>query len=111
MEEEVKLKRLSSRQIEALEFIKSFIEGNGYAPSVRQLATGLNLKSTSTAHGYFDRLTKYGYITKGDAKSPRTIKVIGEPPTIEVLRAENEQLRAEVEELKNRLLQEEDTND
>lgn len=110
--EEVKVKRLSVRQVEALIFIKSFIEKNGYGPSVRELATGLNLRSSSTAHGYFDRLKKYGYII-WDAKSPRTVKVIGDPPVaeeVQKLREEVATLRAENAELKLRLPQEEDAN-
>ena len=55
-----------------LECIESFIEANGYAPSVREIGRAVDLKSTSTVHGHLNRLEKKGLLHR-EAMKPRTI--------------------------------------
>ena len=55
-----------------LEYIESFIEANGYAPSVREIGRAVDLKSTSTVHGHLNRLEKKGLLHR-EAMKPRTI--------------------------------------
>lgn len=59
-----------------LEYIKENIRKNGYSPSIRDICTALNIKSTSTVHTCLDRLEKKGYIQKENGKS-RTLRVEG----------------------------------
>ena len=68
---------LTRRQREVLEYLKTYIHKNGYAPCVRDICSALDLKSTSTAHAHLTKLEKKGYITRDPAK-PRTIMVIGD---------------------------------
>lgn len=68
-------KSLTRRQTEALEFIKSFVASKGYPPSVRELAGGLNLQSSSTAYCILEQLVRKGYITKGS--NPRELQIVG----------------------------------
>ncbi|SHI00496.1 transcriptional repressor LexA [Sporanaerobacter acetigenes] len=66
---------LSQKQIEILEFIKREIQLKGYPPAVREICSGVNLKSTSTVHGHLEKLEKKGYIRK-DPTKPRAIEVL-----------------------------------
>lgn len=66
---------LSSKQLDVLGFIKSQIQLKGYPPSVREICTAVDLKSTSTVHGHLTTLEKKGYIRK-DPSKPRAIEVL-----------------------------------
>jgi repressor LexA len=66
------MEKLSQKQIKILDFLKQFIKEKGYAPSVREICTAVGLKSTSTAHGYLERLEMKGFIKK-DPQRPRTL--------------------------------------
>lgn len=70
------------KQIEKdiLDYIKTTINDEGYSPSVRDISTALNIKSTSTVHLYLHRLEEKGYIQKEPGKS-RTIRVEGAAQT------------------------------
>lgn len=66
---------LSDKQRRILEFLKDEIRAKGYPPSVREICDAVGLKSTSTVHGYLERLQKKGYIRKDPAK-PRAIEIL-----------------------------------
>ena len=61
-----------------LDFIKSEIQSKGYPPSVREIATAVGLKSTSTVHGHLQRLEKRGLLHR-DAMKPRAMEVTNDP--------------------------------
>ena len=54
---------LSRRQKEVLDFILGFVREEGRAPTVREIASALNL-SVSTVHEHIERLRKEGYLSK-----------------------------------------------
>lgn len=60
---------LSEREKSVYKFIKSNIQNQGYAPSVRDVCAALGIKSTSTVHQYIKRLEEKGLIHKEDGKS------------------------------------------
>lgn len=66
---------LTNRQLEVLDFIKKYIANKGYAPTVREIASGLNLKSSSSAQELLYRLVGNGLITIDKNKS-RTIELL-----------------------------------
>ena len=66
---------ISAKQQKVLDYIRSFMKEHGYPPAVRDICQGLNLKSTSTAHGYLARLEKQGYIRRDPSKT-RAIELI-----------------------------------
>ena len=66
---------LSDKQVLVLEFIKEQLMSKGYPPSVREICTAVNIKSTSTVHGYLNKLEKLGYIRR-DPTKPRAIEVL-----------------------------------
>ena len=60
---------VSDKQKNILNFINIFIEKNGYAPSVREICTGVGLKSTSTVQYHIEKLINSGYLQKNYKKS------------------------------------------
>jgi len=71
------LEKLTKKQEEVLVFIKKYIVKNGYPPSVREICTGLDLKSPATVHVHLNQLQMRGAITKAKSKF-RTIEVVGD---------------------------------
>lgn len=67
--------RITKKQEEILEYIKSQIINKGYPPSVRDIGEAVNLKSTSSVHSHLERMEKNGYIRRDPAK-PRAIEII-----------------------------------
>lgn len=66
---------LSNKQWEVLDFIKRFIATNGYSPTIREIMSGLSLKSPSTIQGHLKKLVAEGIITSDKFKS-RTIELL-----------------------------------
>ena len=66
---------LSDKQKNILEFLKQEIKTKGYPPSVREICDAVGLKSTSTVHGYLERLEKKGLIRR-DPTKPRAIEIL-----------------------------------
>ena len=67
--------KISKKQQEILEYIKSQILNKGYPPSVRDICSAVNLKSTSSVHAHLESLEKNGYIRR-DPSKPRAIEII-----------------------------------
>lgn len=67
--------RITQKQSEILEYIKAQILNKGYPPSVRDICSAVNLKSTSSVHAHLESLEKNGYIRR-DPTKPRTIEII-----------------------------------
>lgn len=67
--------KISNKQKMILEFLDKEIQEKGYPPSVREICQAVGLKSTSTVHGYLQRLEKKGMIKK-DPTKPRALKVL-----------------------------------
>ena len=63
------MKDLTPRERSVYEYIKSSLNDNGYAPSVRDIRDALGFKSTSTVHMYLTRLADRGLITRDVGKS------------------------------------------
>jgi repressor LexA len=68
-------KKLSDKQQQILDFVNKQVEEKGYPPSVREICSAVGFKSTSTVHGYLEKLRKNGLIMK-DPTKPRALKVI-----------------------------------
>lgn len=63
------------KQLMVLQAIQWYIKEHHYPPTVREIADLVGLKSSSTVHGYLDRLRKAGLI-EWEADKPRTLKVL-----------------------------------
>ena len=66
---------ITAKQQEILDFMKSTILTKGYPPSVRDICSAVNLKSTSSVHAHLETLEKRGYIKRDPAKN-RAIEII-----------------------------------
>lgn len=66
---------LKDREQKILNYMKEEIRQKGYPPTVREICSALNIKSTSTAHKDIDNLVKQGYIKK-DPSKPRALMIV-----------------------------------
>jgi repressor LexA len=67
--------KLSKRQQDILDFIKSEVKQKGYPPSVREIGEAVGLASSSTVHGHLSRLETKGLIRR-DPTKPRAIEIL-----------------------------------
>lgn len=67
--------KLSKRQQDILDFIKSEVKLKGYPPSVREIGEAVGLASSSTVHGHLARLEGKGLIRR-DPTKPRAIEIL-----------------------------------
>ena len=65
---------LTKKQRDILDFIRHFIDSNGYAPSYREIAHYFELSSTGTVAEYISILEEKGHLTK-DAMEARAIQL------------------------------------
>ena len=63
---------LTRRQKQTLDFVKKYISGHDYAPSLEEIKKYLRLSSVSTAHYHIQSLQNMGYLRKED-NQPRAL--------------------------------------
>lgn len=67
--------KISKKQQEILEYMKTQILEKGFPPSVREICEAVSLKSTSSVHAHLETLEKNGYIRR-DPTHPRAIEIL-----------------------------------
>ena len=67
--------KISAKQLEILNYIKSQILERGFPPAVRDICEAVHLKSTSSVHSHLETLEKNGYIRR-DPTKPRAIEIL-----------------------------------
>ena len=67
--------KISAKQQEILEYIKSQILERGFPPAVRDICEAVHLKSTSSVHSHLETQEKNGYIRR-DPTKPRAIEIL-----------------------------------
>lgn len=67
--------KITVKQEEILEYIKSEILHRGFPPAVREICEAVHLKSTSSVHAHLESLEKNGYIRR-DPTKPRAIEIL-----------------------------------
>ncbi len=67
--------KITAKQQEILEYMKSEIVNKGYPPAVREICGAVHLKSTSSVHSHLETLEKNGFIRR-DPTKPRAIEII-----------------------------------
>lgn len=77
--------KISKKQEEILEYIKSQILERGFPPAVREICEAVHLKSTSSVHSHLETLEKNGYIRR-DPTKPRAIEILDD--TFNLIRRE-----------------------
>lgn len=74
---------ITKRQKQVLEFIKSFTDKKGYAPSLEEIKKHLRLSSVSTAHFHVKTLESLGYLKK-EENQPRALDLVNKEKIIEI---------------------------
>ncbi|MDE7070480.1 MAG: transcriptional repressor LexA [Clostridia bacterium] len=69
------IEKTAEKCVKTLEFIKDFLDKNGYPPTVREICNNVGFKSTASAQYYLDKLEEQGEIRKGDNKN-RAIEIV-----------------------------------
>ena len=69
--------KISAKQQEILDYIKSQILERGFPPAVRDICEAVHLKSTSSVHSHLETLEKNVYIRR-DSTKPRAIEILDE---------------------------------
>ena len=69
------MEKLTDKEQQAYDYIARAIREEGFAPSVRDIANALNIKSTSTVHSYLARLEEKGWIRRDSGKS-RSLRAV-----------------------------------
>lgn len=69
-------KPLTKRQKSILDYIKDYIEENGFSPSIREICMAFGMASTRGAHRHLETLEAKGYIKR--ESTARSIKLIQE---------------------------------
>lgn len=69
------MEQLRDREEKILKYMISEIKKKGYPPTVREICTALNIKSTSTVHKDLENLEQKGFIKK-DPSKPRALMII-----------------------------------
>lgn len=68
--------QLTKKQAEILEFIRTYLEENNYAPSYREIGDHFGLSSPATVHSHVQALIEKGLITNGDDGEARSIELV-----------------------------------
>ncbi|MDN5342413.1 transcriptional repressor LexA [Oceanotoga sp. DSM 15011] len=80
------MKALTKRQSQILEYLKDYIDKNGYAPSVRDIMNSFGFKSPRAAHKHLITLEEKGFIErKGVSRGIRLTPKSGEVFTRETV--------------------------
>lgn len=81
----------TDRAEQILRYVNDFIQENGYAPSVREIGTGVGLRSTATVSYHLQKLQQQGYLqapaAKGRKRSIVTAQRPGQIPVVGVVTA------------------------
>ncbi|MGC9212989.1 MAG: hypothetical protein ACP5F2_06005 [Athalassotoga sp.] len=72
------MKELTQRQREIYDFIKEFLNRNGYPPTIREISDHFGFSSPSGALAHVEAIEKKGYIKRD--KASRGIKVLSQSP-------------------------------
>ena len=70
---------LTKKQYKLLQFLHSFIQTNGYAPSFEEMVKAMGLHSKSGIHRHIEALIERGFVNRIKNRS-RAIEVIKLPP-------------------------------
>lgn len=69
------MEKLTRRQEDVLKYVKEYIVGHGYPPTVREIGKALDISSPATIHAHLNNLSKKGFIRKDGCKN-RAIELL-----------------------------------
>ena len=62
------MEKLTNRQNEVLDYVKSYVASNGFPPAIREIGKALGLNSPATIHSHLNALEHKGYLRKTNSK-------------------------------------------
>lgn len=74
------MKNIDVKLKKVLDYLDSFIEDNGYPPSVREICKELSIKSTATVYYYLEKLESMNLIKKTKSKN-RAVEIVNSQRT------------------------------
>nr|WP_315021921.1 transcriptional repressor LexA [uncultured Aminipila sp.] len=86
------MEQLKEREQRILQYMKKEISQKGYPPTVREICSALNIKSTSTVHKDIENLELKGFLKK-DPSKPRALMIV-DPDSHERVELGNQESRA-----------------
>lgn len=63
------MEKITVKQQQILDFIRNYIQEQGFPPAVRDICKGVGLRSPSSVHGHLQSLQRMGYIERRDGKT------------------------------------------
>ena len=69
------MEKLTRRQTDVLNYVKTYIVSHGYPPTVREIGKALNISSPATIHAHLANLEAKGFIKKDGSKN-RAIELL-----------------------------------
>ncbi len=69
------MEKLTKRQEDVLNYVKSYIVSHGYPPTVREIGKALDISSPATIHAHLNNLESKGFIKKENSKN-RAIELL-----------------------------------
>lgn len=69
------MKALTARQTQLIQFLREFVELNGYPPSLRELMDGIGVRSLAGVTCHLDNLVRKGYLRRNSG-GPRAIALL-----------------------------------
>ncbi|MGA1531452.1 MAG: transcriptional repressor LexA [Aquiluna sp.] len=79
---------LTAVQQRILDVIRESMQSRNYAPSMREIGESVGLSSTASVSHQLNKLELLGFISR-DPRRPRTIDLLGEEPTAEIIRPDS----------------------
>ena len=68
--------KLDAKDITILDYIKGYFKAHGYAPTIREIQDGTEIKSLSTIQLHMERLHRLEYLaSEAEFGSPRAFRV------------------------------------
>jgi SOS regulatory protein LexA len=74
---------ITKKQTEVFNFVKTYKEKKGYAPSLEEIKKKFKLASVSTSHYYITKLQEAGFLNK-EHNQPRAVSTIEAKQTVEI---------------------------
>ncbi|GAB4334759.1 MAG: transcriptional repressor LexA [Candidatus Abyssubacteria bacterium] len=68
---------LTKRQKQVLDFLRSYLAENGYAPSLAEIGSALGVSSVATVHKHLARLVEKGFV-RHEPNQKRSVEVVDE---------------------------------
>ncbi|QHI73289.1 transcriptional repressor LexA [Aminipila terrae] len=85
------MEQLKEREQRILEYMKKEISQKGYPPTVREICSALNIKSTSTVHKDIENLELKGFLKK-DPSKPRALMIV-DSESSEKIKSDNHEIK------------------